>query len=164
MWSPWLSNNLVLTATFLFPLAEYFSQIEPWISSHLSLAANFTSSLWWPLNAGLTVLHFQNINLKHQGFLKTLFQTIQYYLKYFHQKLTWLILLLKLASSLPVTLARWFTNSLHVSVFPAPLSPLITQHWEVLSFTIALYASSAIPNTWGGKAERSSDWWYSVDT
>ena len=54
MWSPWLSNNLVLTATFLFPLAEYFSQIEPWISSHLSLAANFTSSLWWPLNAGLT--------------------------------------------------------------------------------------------------------------
>ena len=40
MWSSWLSNNLVLTATLQFPFAEYFSQIEPWLNSHLSLAAN----------------------------------------------------------------------------------------------------------------------------
>ena len=41
------NNNISIS------FAEYFSQIN----SHMSLAANFTSSLYWPLNAGLYVLH-----------------------------------------------------------------------------------------------------------
>lgn len=69
------------------------------------------------------------------------------------------ILLLRLLSSLPAMNTRCCIRYLHVSVFPAPLSPEMTQHWEVFVESIQSCARSATLYTCGGKGAELLPWY-----
>lgn len=52
--------------------------------------------------------------------------------------------------TLQVTAQRYWRMNLVVSVFPAPLSPLMMHDWFLRSSWRYVRAASAVANTWGG--------------